>query len=299
MLNLEHILRFAIVAQELSFTRAAKRLNVDQPWLSRQIMHLEGQLGTELFHRKARKIELTETGLEFLECAEKLHEVSQILLEKSDEIRRRRRIYIKVGVAYSAYWFDSRGVLIDEFEAEHPNLNLETSVSELSELVLDQIRSGAVDVGIITEFGSVDDPSIECVPIEHVVPTLSIPKEDPLAYAEHVALSDLHDRNVAVSSSARQTWDQHPAVTGWISDVGAHPAVIPEGRRFMFEAARRHRLVVLNLSAYEFPPTDDFVRRAVDGPCPTGDICLVRLRTGSSPAAERFWRHGMAYASQK
>jgi hypothetical protein len=57
--------QFVTVAEELSFTRAAARLGIAQPWLSRRIQLLEAQLGFRLFVRTTRRIELTEKGEAF------------------------------------------------------------------------------------------------------------------------------------------------------------------------------------------------------------------------------------------
>ena len=56
------VVQFVVIAEEASFTRAARRLHVAQPWLSGRIKRFEEQLGFSLFVRNAHGIELTSKG---------------------------------------------------------------------------------------------------------------------------------------------------------------------------------------------------------------------------------------------
>ena len=63
------VVQFVVIAEEASFTRAARRLHVAQPWLSGRIKRFEEQLGFSLFVRNAHGIELTSKGAALLEVA--------------------------------------------------------------------------------------------------------------------------------------------------------------------------------------------------------------------------------------
>ncbi len=80
-MELRHIKYFLTVAEELNFSRAAEKLFISQPPLSRQIKELEEELGARLFDRNNKKVELTEAGKYFVEEAKaifsKLGEATQ------------------------------------------------------------------------------------------------------------------------------------------------------------------------------------------------------------------------------
>jgi DNA-binding MarR family transcriptional regulator len=77
-IELRHLRAFVAVAEELSFTRAAERLYVSAPALSRQISGLEGLLGCELLRRSRHRVELTLPGEALLDRARKLlHDVDE------------------------------------------------------------------------------------------------------------------------------------------------------------------------------------------------------------------------------
>ncbi|MGY4425667.1 DNA-binding transcriptional LysR family regulator [Bradyrhizobium sp. JR6.1] len=79
---------FIAVAEELSFSRAAKRLHVSQPPLSTQIKAMEEELGTQLLSRTRRAVELTQAGQLLLEHARRA--VSELDLA-SETVRRAAR----------------------------------------------------------------------------------------------------------------------------------------------------------------------------------------------------------------
>ncbi|WP_312163992.1 LysR family transcriptional regulator [Phenylobacterium sp.] len=286
-LDLERVLRFVVVARELSFTRAAARLRIDQPWLSRQMMQLEGQLGFALFKREGGRILLTPDGEEFLGYAERLTEVAEETCQKAEEMQRRHKSDLRIGVAYFTYWFPRRTALLERFKEIRPGVNLEVTMAELSDGVLGLVRNSTVDVGLLV--GPVDEPDMEQIRIECGHTTLSIPEEDPLAHAASVALSDLRGRRVAVGTPVNPA--RHAITYGWVDKVGAEAVVILEGRRFMADVAERERLILLNLASEEKVPSS-FVRRPIRGPKPRADLYLVRRKGVTSSAVDRFWRLG-------
>ncbi|HEX2711817.1 MAG TPA: LysR family transcriptional regulator, partial [Candidatus Acidoferrales bacterium] len=71
-MELRHLRYFVTAAEELNFSRAAARLHVSQPPLSRQIRDLEKEIGAPLFDRTAKGVQLTPAGKSFLEQARQI-----------------------------------------------------------------------------------------------------------------------------------------------------------------------------------------------------------------------------------
>ena len=80
-MELRHIRYFKAVAEEKNFTKAAEKLAIAQPPLSRQIQDLEAELGTPLFIRSPHKVTLTEEGELFLQYASQILD----LVNRSEE----------------------------------------------------------------------------------------------------------------------------------------------------------------------------------------------------------------------
>lgn len=72
MFELSQLRCFVAVAEELHFGRAAERLHMTQPPLSRQVRLLEHQVGTELLERNSRSVKLTAAGRSFLPDASRI-----------------------------------------------------------------------------------------------------------------------------------------------------------------------------------------------------------------------------------
>lgn len=155
-MDLRQLRYFVVLADERNFTRAAERLHIAQPPLSRQIQQLEAELGTELIDRQARPLRLTPMGRLF-------HEQATQVLNRVDEMRSmmsramvsEKRRFVIGFVASTIY--ARLPALIREFRAEAPNVEL--SLVEIGSL--DQIaalKDGMIDVG----FGRIrfEDPAV-------------------------------------------------------------------------------------------------------------------------------------------
>jgi DNA-binding transcriptional LysR family regulator len=282
------------VADQLSFTRAAQLLRIDQPWLSRQIMQLEEQLGVTLFDRNGSRISLTAEGEEFYAYAKEVADATERARIKAEEMKRRTQSTLRIGVSNSTHPIEGRKRLLGAFSAVRPKVSLEMSAYMFSDEVIEQVITGSLDFGIV--FSPVDDANLDVAVLDIADVSLAIPEEDPLATRTNLALSDLKDKRIAVGLRGRSC-PRFTRAYGWVDQVGATPVFVPEGRRYIFDVASEERLIVLCYTPKDQPP-QGFVQRPLIGPHPIYDICLIRPKRAMSTAAEHLWRLGREMEAQ-
>lgn len=103
-MEIRHLKYFLGVAEELNFGRAAEKMHISQPPLSRQIMDLEEDLGVKLFDRTARGVELTEAGNYLVVEAQKLLGLSERIRERITQIGTESARRIRLGFVGSTLY---------------------------------------------------------------------------------------------------------------------------------------------------------------------------------------------------
>jgi DNA-binding transcriptional LysR family regulator len=122
-MEVRHLRYFIAVAEERSVTRAAERLWVAQPGLSRQIRDLERELGAQLFERHARGVELTEVGELFLERARTALATVDAAGATGRDAEAGVVGTVRLGIALGTSWHLTASVL-DEFARARPRVEL-------------------------------------------------------------------------------------------------------------------------------------------------------------------------------
>ena len=151
---LNEIPLFVEVAQCLSFSRAAAKLNMPQSSLSRRIRTLEQALGVQLFNRSTHQIRLTEAGQRYLQRAAPLVEEARLL---HDELSGRYarpggvlRLSLPVDFAY-----EFLSPLLPQFAAQFPEIVLEMDVSPRRVDLVSEPFDVAVCAGMLPDSGLV------------------------------------------------------------------------------------------------------------------------------------------------
>ena len=145
-MELRHVRYFLAIAETRSFTRAAERLHVTQPTLSHQIKQLEQQIGTVLFERSAKEIELTAAGQLFKPYCERiLKEIDSSMLAISD-LEGLMRGSLRVGVFHS-FTHSVLPPVLAEFALRYPGVQVTAQLVPRVDLER-QLISGDLDFAI-------------------------------------------------------------------------------------------------------------------------------------------------------
>ncbi len=147
-MELRSLRYFVAVAEERNFTRAAARLGMQQPPLSRQIQQLEEEAGTRLFRRLTRGVELTGAGKLLLqEAREILRQVDHAMTS----VRRRARGEtgeIKAGTTAGTYFHPLIGAIVREYRKRYPEVVLSPEESN-TPLLIARLHAGDIDLAVI------------------------------------------------------------------------------------------------------------------------------------------------------
>ena len=144
-LELRHLRYFAAVARELSFSRAAEKLHIAQPPLSRQIRSLEDELGAELLDRSARPLRLTPAGRFFQIQAQQILDRMSEVQAATARIAGGKRTWFGIGFAPSTLYGKLPDV-IRQFREAQPSVEL--NLYEMTTLQqVEALKAGRIDVG--------------------------------------------------------------------------------------------------------------------------------------------------------
>lgn len=183
-MEIRHLRCFVVLAEELHFTRAAERLHIEQPPLSRAIKELEDEQGVVLFNRNRRGTLLTAAGAAFLQDVRRLFTVLDQARENAKAVAAGLRGSLRIAISDGA--IDPRlSAFLARCRAEEPEVEIRLSEVPLAEQ-LRGLRSGDFMIGFAHTADVGDgvvaepiwqDPLVIAVPARHA---LLVHKEVPL-----------------------------------------------------------------------------------------------------------------------
>jgi DNA-binding transcriptional LysR family regulator len=190
-MDIRHLNYFLILAEELHFGRAAERLNISQPPLSRMIQQIESELGVLLFERTKRSVLLTSAGIELLEDAKQI--VSQMVAVKKrlSVFGKGERGTLKIGYV-GAVMHTELPMLLSKFIGQFPHINLQFEEQPNNNL-LHGLNNGTLDVAFVRTWlhpENLDEKLLLSEPFVAVVPT-----KHSLAMKKKIFVKELKSEN--------------------------------------------------------------------------------------------------------
>jgi DNA-binding transcriptional LysR family regulator len=175
-MELRHMRYFVAVAEERSFTRAAARLHLAQPSLSRQIRDLEDELGVTLLQRGKGGINLTAAGSEYLTQARKLLADSASAVRTTQAAGRSEGRQLVIGSVEPALDSGLLATILKTFSAAHPDVRVETreyvSLEQHRHIAARELDAGFVyrppeDVELFDSFIVAENGHVAAIPANH------------------------------------------------------------------------------------------------------------------------------------
>lgn len=146
---------FLAVAAESNITKAAERIHITQPTLSRQLVQLEEEVGTQLLIRGKRNVTLTEAGILFKKRAEEIIE----LIEKTEKELKEQNLLINGEIPIGAGEMKSTEIfpsIFKNFKERFPNVHYNFYTGN-AEQIKEKIEQGLLDFGLLLEPTNIDN----------------------------------------------------------------------------------------------------------------------------------------------
>lgn len=213
---------FHAVAEELSFSRAAARLNLAQSALSRGIQQLEGDLGVILFDRSKRAIRLTPSG-------DVLRRECEILFERVDEMQRKVRHAASGGTGELKLGYigpPTRGFLgslLREFRRENPGV-IVTLEERTPERVWEMVSRGRLSVGLTRPVLAHEALGLPSLTVFEEVLCAAMPAAHQWALAKSLSWNKLADQPLVILAR-REGAGSHDTILAACRSAGFSPRI--------------------------------------------------------------------------
>ena len=284
-MELRHIRYFIAVAEELNFTRAAEKLLIAQPPLSRQIRDLEDELGARLFERSSHGLTLTAEGNAFLQYANQILYLTE--RSKEDILEMSKGLQGSIDIAsveghaprMLAEW-------IADFRNSFPQIQCSIWNGSTDEVIY-RVSSGLCDFGIITEPHNAE--GVGSIPVYTEPWAALIPASDPLASVpgDSIQIEDLKERDLIIPSRESRLRE----IQRWFPEENPdlHIACRISHMLNAFELTRKGvGISIYPVSDNHFSNDPDVVIKQIR-PTVLASYILVWNRSGKlSPVASRF-----------
>lgn len=282
-MDLRHLRYFLAVAEERHFGRAAARVHVSQPPLSRQIRDLEEELGVRLFDRDRHGVALTAAGGVFLGEVRRLLEQLDHSVEAARRADRGELGTLRIGyvgsVAYSGL-----PEIVRAFRARLPTVEVRFQEMSPAEQV-EALLADRLDVGFAR--GPVEEPGFVVHTVLDEPLVAALPSDHPLGARKELALTMLAGEPFLLTARARGP-GFHDHIIGLCLTAGFSPRVVQEGSHFdvLSLVAAGTGVAIVPTSLREIRRGDVVYRPLRERP--RTQLVMVSRRNATSPVLREF-----------
>ncbi len=195
---------FHAVAQRGSFTAAARELGVSQPTITTQVKSLESEFGVELFVRRGRRIELTETGGGLLDITRRLFSDEKEAADYLNETRGLKTGHLRVGAVGPYHVTD----MLAAFNARHPGIYVSVTVGNSRDTLRD-LLDYRTDVAVLAHVDP--DTRLVAIPYRRHKVVVMCPVDHGFAQRRGLRARDMEGQRLIVreaGSTTRRAFDQ-------------------------------------------------------------------------------------------
>lgn len=286
-MELRHLRYFVAVAEELNFTRAARKLGINQAPLSTQIKQLERELGTPLFRRETRGVQLTDAGRLLLEEARLI--LTQVERTKSDVTRRARGETgrINIGSSGGTYFHPLIPTIIHEYGEQYPEVILAPEASHTC-LLIARLHARAIDLAFIRPPVSGSE-GLKCEPLVKESTVMVLPAGHALAGSRSAPLSALAKERFILFPRMLNPGN-YDAIVAACHRAGFDPILGQEAPQIVSTLP----MVAAGLGVSLAPQSmmrlriEGVAYVAIEGPAPPAEIHLAYCRDERSPTVRNF-----------
>ncbi|MCA3704378.1 MAG: LysR family transcriptional regulator [Methylobacterium sp.] len=222
-LDIRHLRSFVLTAQEAHFGKAAARLNVTQPALSRTIRQLEAVLGGALFSRSTRSVVLTDLGATFLSTARQAVASFDGACVMGQQLARGEVGQMLLGHTEIAI-FGQLPRILQRFRDQYPKAQVALSPGFTRENI-ERVLNGALDAAFVTGHASAAD--LDCVGLWKEESIVVLPADHRMARRRSIHIKDLADEPFVMGPNA--SWQAYrPLVEAACKRNGFDPRVVRE-----------------------------------------------------------------------
>lgn len=285
MFELSQIRCFVAVAEELHFSRAAERLNMTQPPLSRQIRLLEHQVGVQLLERSSRTVRLTAAGKAFFPEASRILRIAEEAVFAARRVARGEQGNLAIGFT-SASGYSLLPEVVRRLRARLPGVTL--ALKELvSTAQVERLNAGELDLGLMRPHPMNGELDSVLIATESLM--LAIPQGEAELWPLEPTLQSLHGKPFVMYSpyEARPFYlmlTERFARAGVVPDVIEHIGQV-HTMLALVRAGMGAALIAEGASRLQF---DGIVMRKV-ATDPVEMICAFR-RDNDNPVLDLFRR---------